>query len=238
METIWVLAGAVLIVAAFAALGCYKGFVRMVFSFASFFLTIFLVTMIYPHVSNYMGNTDIMQQINDRCVKYVNTELTEKLVSDPKGGEPQRIEALGNELLNDSWLSIVGKYAEKAKEGIADFKIETVSDISTWLGGSLAELILKVIAFAITYAVISFLLHIIYSLLKVVTMLPVIHTLNKTLGGLLGILEGIIVIWVIMLIAVAFFNTTFGYYILKAVGENDLFGKLYYANPLIWLFVR
>ena len=69
-------------------------------------------------------------------------------------------------------------------------------------------------------------------------MLPVIHTLNKTLGGLLGILEGIIVIWVIMLIAVAFFNTTFGYYILKAVGENDLFGKLYYANPLIWLFVR
>ena len=238
METIWVLAGAVIIVAGFAALGCHRGFVRMVFSFASFFLTIFLVTQIYPYVSNYIGSTSIMQHINDRCVKYVSTELSERLVSDPKGGEPERIESLGNELLNDSWLSIVRKYADSAKEGIENLKNETVSDISTRIGGALAELILKVIAFAITYAFISLLLHVIYSLLKVVTMLPVIHTLNKTAGGLLGVVEGIIIIWVIMLIAVVFFNTTFGYYILKAVGENDLFGKLYYANPLIWLFVR
>ena len=161
METIWVLAGAVLIVAAFAALGCYKGFVRMVFSFASFFLTIFLVSMIYPHVSNYMGNTDIMQQINDRCVKYVNTELTEKLVSDPKGGEPERIEITGEQLLNESWLCVVQKYAEIAKEEIEEVKNNSVSDVSNRIGGLLARLIIKVIAFTITFFVIRILLQII-----------------------------------------------------------------------------
>ena len=197
METIWVLVGAVLIVAGFTALGCHKGFVRMVFSFASFFLTVFLVWQVYPYVSTYIGNTAIMQQINDRCVKYVRTELAEKLVSDPKGGEPERIGAVGDQLLNDSWLSIVQKYADKAKEGMEDIKNESVSDISIRVGGVLAELILKVIAFAITYAFISLLLHIAYSLLKVVTMLPVVHTLNKTAGGLLGLLEGILIIWVI-----------------------------------------
>lgn len=238
METIWVLVGAVLIVAGFTVLGCHKGFVRMVFSFASFFLTVFLVWQVYPYVSTYMENTAVMQQINERCVKYVRTELAEKLVSDPKGGEPERIGAAGEQLLNDSWLSIVQKYADRAKEGVEDLKNESVSDISIRVGGVLAEFILKVIAFAITYAFISLLLHIAYSLLKVVTMLPVVHTLNKTAGGLLGLLEGILIIWVIMLVAVVFFNTTFGWYILKAVEENDLFGKLYYANPLIWLFVR
>lgn len=238
METIWVLAGAVLIVAGFTVLGCHKGFVRMAFSLASFFLTVFLVWQVYPYVSNYIKDTAIMHQINDKCVKYVTTELTEKLVSDPKGGEPERIGAAGDQLLNESWLSIVQKYADKTKEGMEDIKNESVSEISVRVGGVLAELILKVIAFAITYAFISLLLHIAYSLLKVVTMLPVIHTLNKTAGGLLGLLEGILIIWVIMLVAVVFFNTTFGLYILRAVEENDLFGKLYYANPLIWLFVR
>lgn len=238
METIWVLAGAVLIVAGFAVWGCHRGFVRMAFSFASFFLTVFLVWQVYPYVSNYIGNTAIMQQINDKCVKYVSTELTEKLVSDPKGAEPERITAMGDQLLNDSWLSIVQKYADRAKDGMEDLKNESVSEISLRVGGVLAEFILKVIAFAVTYAFISLVLHIIYSLLKVVTMLPVIHTLNKTAGGLLGLLEGILIIWVIMLVAVVFFNTTFGLYILRAVGENDLFGRLYYANPLIWLFVR
>ena len=196
METACVLAGSALIVILFGILGAHRGFVKMVFSFASFFITIFLVWHIYPYVNSYLGTTSMMQTVTEKCVKYVSTELTEKLVSDPGSGDPQRIETTSDQMLNGSWLSIVQKYAELAKEEVEDIKSNSVSDVSNRIGGILARLIVKVIAFAIAYAIIRLILQIIYSLLKVVTRLPVIHTLNKTAGAVLGVVQGIIIIWI------------------------------------------
>ncbi|MBR5337791.1 MAG: CvpA family protein [Lachnospiraceae bacterium] len=238
METVFVLAGSALIVIGFGIFGCYRGFVRMIFSFASFFLTVFLVWQVYPYVNNFLGTTSLMQTITEKSVKYVQTELTEKLVSDPQGGGPESVEKTGDQLLDESWLSVVQKFAEMAKEEVEEAKSNSVSDVSNHIGGLLARLIIKVIAFTITFALIRILLQIIYSLLKIVTMLPVIHTLNKTAGAVLGLVQGIIVIWILMLVAIVFFNTTIGAAVLRTVNENNIFATIYNTNPLLWLLIR
>ena len=81
-------------------------------------------------------------------------------------------------------------------------------------------------------------LKLIFGALNIISHLPVIHTFNKTAGFLLGAIFGIIVVWIIMLLAIALFNTTLGAYIVRSIEENEFMKILYNLNPLIMIFIK
>ncbi len=238
METIYVLAAAALIVIVFGILGSVRGFVKMVYSFASLFLTFFLVWQIYPHVDMLIRtNTGIHETVREKSIRYISDEL-EKQIGRPGSDAPSNAHEAGEELLNNSWLSIIRDYSGEAKDQPGAAENLAVAVVAERIGTLLAHFIIKLVAFAVAFALISIALHIIGRMLEIVTRLPVIHTLNKTAGAFLGVLEGVVVVWILMIIAIVFFNTTFGAAVLRAVNENSIFAAIYRVNPLLWFLVK
>ena len=67
----------------------------------------------------------------------------------------------------------------------------------------------------------------ILSSLKIISSIPVIRGVNKLLGFGVGVLEAVLLIWVVFIIIVAFAFGGISSYILDSIKENEL---------LVWLF--
>lgn len=238
--TIIVLLITIGIILAFAIAGCVKGFMKMAVSLLSLILTVILVWIVNPYVSDFLkSNTSLYTTIEENCQSYMNDKLSEDITGkdtqasganydNPKGGSSQ----------DDSWVNIVNNVVDAAIDQAEDAMAESVTEMAKILGSKLADVILTVITFVVTFVLITLVLKFIFGALNIISRLPVIHTFNKTAGFLLGAGFGIIVVWIIMLLAIALFNTTIGAYIVKSVEENGFMSLLYRLNPLIMLFVK
>ena len=233
--------GIVLAVVVIIALSCIrggmKGFLRMVLSCSSFFLTFVLVWALHPAVSSVLrNNTNIYDKIKDSCVVHIQKEVEKELSSKSLGETAENVASVGDGMLEKSWLSIIGKYAGGVGDKLDNIKKDSIAGFSDGVGSVLAELIIKIIIFVVTFIIVSVILSIVFVAADVVTKLPVIHTLNKTLGVLLGFVFGVIIVWILMLVAVIFYNTTNGSAVLDAVSINSVVAFLYNTNPLLVFF--
>ncbi|MBE6014345.1 MAG: CvpA family protein [Lachnospiraceae bacterium] len=239
MEYNWVIPVTATILIVCIIIGAAKGFVRMAVSFASIFIAIALVWALNPVIGTVLrSNTKIYDSVNEKCVKHIEKQLNKEIEKKNLDPTPDNVAKEGENLLSESWLNILGKYSDAAGEKIAEFKTNTVHEFAENAGAVLTDLVLKIIAFVVTFIIISIIMRILFFALDIVTRLPVINTLNKTVGALLGALIGIVLIWILMLVAVIFFNTTTGELVLSAVRENALVEFLYNTNPLIFLFAN
>ncbi len=75
----------------------------------------------------------------------------------------------------------------------------------------------------LVYRITDFIL----SSLKIISSIPVIRGVNKLLGFGVGVLEAVLLIWVVFIIIVAFAFGGISSYILDSIKENEL---------LVWLF--
>ncbi len=75
----------------------------------------------------------------------------------------------------------------------------------------------------LVYRITDFIL----SSLKIISSIPVIRGVNKLLGFGVGVLEAVLLIWVVFIIIVAFAFGGVSSYILDSIKENEL---------LVWLF--
>ena len=75
----------------------------------------------------------------------------------------------------------------------------------------------------LVYRITDFIL----SSLKIISSIPVIRGVNKLLGFGVGVLEAVLLIWVVFIIIVAFAFGGMSTYILDSIKENEL---------LVWLF--
>ena len=74
---------------------------------------------------------------------------------------------------------------------------QTVSDLAVSLARTVAELVARVILFIVAFLLISALWFLVSHALDLAARLPVINGLNRILGGLLGLLEGMLLLFLI-----------------------------------------
>lgn len=76
-------------------------------------------------------------------------------------------------------------------------------------------------------------LGVIGHILKIADHIPVINTLNKLGGAVLGALLGLVLLWVLMFVVVAGRNLEWCREVDDAVKQSALLGELYRINPLL-----
>lgn len=238
MEMNWTLIVVVAILLISAIVGSVKGFVKMVVSFLSMAVTICLVWLAQPYINDYiMNNTTFYDTMKERCVSYVEEELNKKMEEKHIENEtPLVVATEGDDMLKNSWLSVVGEYTKSAKEKAGETIEHTVKGFSDGIGGTLATVILKIIVFVVSFIVISIIINIVFFALNILTKLPVVHTLNRTAGLILGLIIGILFVWILMMLIITIFNTSIGSIVLTDVESNEFLKFVYSTNPLIILF--
>lgn len=116
-------------------------------------------------------------------------KLDEMLVSGEKGD---------NFLVE--FLTKLGFYddiTDAIRSAVTGQAAQTVSDLAVSLARTVAELVARVIIFVVAFLLISALWFLVSHALDLAARLPVIHGLNRTLGGLFGLLEGMLLLFLI-----------------------------------------
>lgn len=99
----------------------------------------------------------------------------------------------------------------------------------------LADMALQVVAFLITFALVSVLVQGILFSLGIVAKLPVLHGLNKTAGLVLGLAEGILFVWIFFFVVTMCAGTKPGGQLLWMIADSELLSWIYRRNLLLLL---
>ena len=212
-----------LIVLLFMVRGYRKGLVQMVASMTTLILAIFLVSIATPHISNVLKTrTPVYNMIEEKC---------EDLI---KSGTDQ----ISSKIEESEWienLKVPGFLQEMIKENnnTVSYEKMNVDSFGEYISHFLATMILNVVSYIITFIAALILIKVIAGALGLLTHLPVIHSMNRILGAVMGLIQSLLLIWLFLLAVTLFGNTEWGDYIMKMINDSSVLTALYDANIYI-----
>ena len=168
-----------------AAWGFKRGFVRSVLGLGSIIISLVLALVLYPVVSGFMTNSVIGQ--------YVSENVSGALVSSEKNPDSLSAEEANRSLKMPSGIAAV------IENGISSAKDSVMTSVTN----GVTSTAINIISMIAVFLLVRLIMWLLSMLLDALTKLPVISSVNKLLGGALGIASGILAVY-ILLAAVTF----------------------------------
>ncbi len=202
--------------------GLRRGFIRKSVSMVSLILTLVLVTWLTPQISNFISKTPLQKTLREKCSEVFldedyNTEVkTEQVLMIENMNLPQNIKEMILENNNSEAYHLL-----------------EVTGFHEYIGAYLAEMIINTLAYLIAFVVVWTAIRAVLLALDVVTMLPVLHGINKLAGGILGIAEGIVLVWIGFLLVTVLCNGELGQQFFQLISENRFLSLLYDNNVIM-----
>jgi len=213
----------VLLILGFCVLKGYrKGFVITVFNLFSLLIALFLTNMLYPSVSVALRGTGLFDVLK--------TAVAEALPLEGIAGDITR--AAEAELIQGLALPAFIKTALVENNNPQAYAALAVSGLGSYISGFIAGLILNAIAMLVVFAAVYGLMKLITIGLNIITKLPVIHSLNKLLGIGVGLLQGVVFVWLALALLVGLFAASAGF----PVGEllpQSVVARWFHENNFI-----
>ena len=219
----WLLWIVLAFLAVMVIIGIKNGFVKMLFSLVSLIATIILTVIIGPHVATYLKeNTSVYEAVQQKTCMFIENAL---IKMEEEAGESKKIEDLP---LPDV---IKEKLLENNNEETYDlFGAESLGEyISEYVSG----VAVNAIAFCATFIVIFIIIKLVVYFLDLISKLPLLNGLNRTLGAALGFLEGMIVLWLLCLVVTACAGSEWGQNLLAMINESKFLSFIYNNNYLM-----
>ncbi len=219
----------VVILLIFIFSGRRKGFVLTSLSFLPTIGGLFITNRIYPSVSKFIRNTFFFEKFKNGVSETLGfmdfKEAVPKNVSDV-----QLIESL--------------KLPDFLKEGLIENNNPVVKnifgafDISDYIVSYVANVCVNVFSMIIVFVIVVFLIKAVIKTLDIISKLPVLNFLNKSLGGVLGFIKGLLVIWISGLILIFCYANPSFLKVFEVLYQSKLALFLYENNILLFMIMR
>ncbi|MCD8011268.1 MAG: CvpA family protein [Lachnospiraceae bacterium] len=200
--------------------GYHRGFLRTALSMLSLILTVILVGILQPYVTDALRQYTPLESAVEKAV-YRNLESAAVQISGEEmlaGTVTEEEQALWLEecsipsIIRDEIL----KGTEQAAETFAVSASQTV-----------AEVVMNVLGYLITFFLVFAILHLLGAFFHIVEYIPLLHGVNKWLGAVLGLVQGLVVVWILCLVVTLILPSEVGSQILAAIEESALLSFLY-----------
>ena len=257
----FVLIMVIVVFAAFFYIGSRKGLVRTVFGLFSSIVVLLAGTVISPVLSNQLRNNEkIFNAISVRIEKSLENygKSSEKAKEDKKekrtvdneiknNGKNNKksrkeieknVKVSADELyVPDNLLSgnkaieeivsdiLKNEHFTKAKE---DIQKEVNHRVAIYLTG----IVINSGTFIIVYFLLSAGLYILSRVLNIISKLPVLNELNRMGGGIAGLFQGLVVVWLIFTLMIVFIDKPFVQEGMNQI-EGNVFLKLLFESNII-----
>ena len=106
-------------------------------------------------------------------------------------------------------------------------------DFASYIVNYFASLILNVAAYIVTLLIAWGLIRLVIGAAGIFSRLPIIRTANHALGLGAGILQGLLIVWMLMMVLSFFAATPAGQNLMAQVYDNPFLELLYNTNPLM-----
>jgi len=207
-------------------MGIRRGFIKTVLGFLDFVLAIILTNIFYPPFSRFLRGID---SLYDAVRDTVSSTLgLDELITGSIGAAGNAANDAINTLpLPQALLDyIIANNNPEVHLAVA------ATDLSDFVAGFIASIVINVMAAVILFALIYVGLIIATKVLNIIAMLPVIKSLNKLLGGALGAIWGLIMVWVVLGVGVIFFSINTGFAMTEAL-ENSFIARLFHESNFV-----
>lgn len=225
----WLCIAVIIIWALIAMNGFRRGLVRTAISMVSFVVVMILVLAISPVINDVLvEKTTIREQVEERCA----AALADRLQGE---AEPGRNEQVG--IIEELPLpqSLKDKLLENNNSVIYD--LLSVNTFSKYLATYMAKAIVQVIAYLISFILAILLVRIITYILDIFANLPILGGINRVGGLMLGIIIGLLDLWIFFLIITVLGSTETGAYLLSEISGDKILSYLYDNNLLMQFLI-
>ena len=218
----WILLLVVAIVGIGGYAGLKKGLVKMVFSVASTIAALLVAMLFSPAVAGLMKNNETIVSFFDEKISAVVDFTSEEAYEETEGKQQSLIASLPfpetfKEMILEN--NTVENYAAMQAENFEAYVCRQITNV-----------IINAIAFVITLLLAVVVLAILCSALNLLAKLPLLKQVNATAGLAAGVLEGLLIIWIMFVILTMFAGSDFGSKALAMISDNPLLDFLYKNN--------
>lgn len=105
-----------------------------------------------------------------------------------------------------------------------------VTDFGGYIIGYIASMIMNIVAYLATVLLSWIIIRVLFAVLHVFANLPVVGTVDRIGGLLLGLVQGVFLVWILYLILSLFAGTQVGEQLMAEIYQNPLLEFLYNTN--------
>lgn len=205
--------------------GRRRGLIKTVFSLFSVIVAMVVTATVAPMISKQLQN-------NETVYAFVEDKVTASLDVYIEDMEESSV-AVQNEVIQGLPLPEAVKdmlvenknaevYQAMAVEGLRDYVIKYITGVVINAG-----------SFIVVFIVVNIAIRILAVLLDIISKLPVLNTLNKTGGAVIGFLQGMLVIWLLCIVLMAFSSTELAQDVYGQINASKILTYIYDNNLLL-----
>ena len=197
--------------------GYRRGLVLSLYSVCGWVLSLFLAQLIYPYVNRFLQASFVYDLVYGLVEANLGLDelIAEKSVS------------VQNELINQLNLpSFITSILQSGNNPVL-YELFEASNIAEYIYAYLTVIFINVLSIILCFIIMSIVLRAVLRSLNIVTHLPVIHTLNRLGGIVAGALQGLIIVWISVLVITG----------LIAVGSAPWLGETLEKSAVAYRFI-
>ena len=205
--------------------GYRRGFLRIVVSFIGTIVIVIAAREAAPYVTDYLyNNTDAYEKI-ELGIEEMFKDANEKYDNSIPENQVKTIDLYNvpDSLKNNL---IINNTAEMYKTLVVDVFEDYVSRY-------LANTAIKAAGFVLAFIVLIIAFRLLLYFVNIISRIPIIRGINQFIGGCIGFIESLIIVWVFFFVAVMFIGNESGSYIFRMIADSEFLTLLFNTNILL-----
>lgn len=221
-----------LVLAISAIVGYRRGLLRIVYSLVSWIIVLVFVSWATPYVNHYLlENTSIYERVTEHCEEVIRQTADEQVAD----GQQQAVGELA-ELGMNLPESVLEGILEKTSDATDTFLEE--SGIYVQIAEGLANFVIEGMTFLLVLVFAWIVVHLISRLLGIVSHIPIINGANRMLGLVVGVIYGVLLIWLVFYIVALGSTGEMAQVIISYIYENEFLTFLYENNLVLTMIMK
>lgn len=215
----------VVILIFFLIWGFHRGFLKILLTTMALIVTVVAAGVLTPYVSDWMGDIFIGKSIDKKIGTYLEEHVDNPIVNQYTEAQEVVIDKLPLPKFMREDIS--------EKNTSADYVALKVGNFTEYLQVRLVKIILNVIAFVVMLIVIYVIIRILMGISHIINKVPLIGGVNRILGAILGLFEGLLVIWCLGIIVMMMASTPLGMKMVDVINSSSFLKFLYDNNGIV-----
>lgn len=227
----WTWLGIVVAVILFFLLcmGYRRGFIKEIVSTFFVILAIVVVWFVNPYVNTFIReNTPVYERVQHSFSEFVEEQMAE--ISTPDKSQQESI------IDNLALPELIKKEIEKNNTAEV-YSYLAVNSFKEYVSGYLAAAVVNGLSFIVSFILATLMIRILSYALNIIASLPVIRGVNKIAGALVGLIKGIMFVWVAFVILTILCNTGVGQICMDLIEQDTFLSYLYNQNIFMKIFM-
>lgn len=218
----WLVVIVILLFVLCFVMGMKKGLIKTVYSAGVLIIGLLLAAILNPIASSFLhNNSSIYQSVYGAVEKNISLE--------------GKIKTLNQENQAIDKLPLPEMLRKKLKENnnAEVYEAMAVKTFKNYIYKYITNLILNGISYISVYILIMIILYVLSETLDLISKLPVLKELNQVAGGIVGLLQGLLIFWVFCTVLAVFSNTLWAQKLYEMINESEILSILYNGNFLL-----